>query len=125
MVRALILAAVLALSACATQPQATVRASAQGSVSGFATAALWGTWEVELAPAYTRLAALRHRAARALEAGRITVGTAEAIQASADLARSFLDASRRGHSTEPTPQQRTQLGAALGAIEHAEHLLEQ
>jgi len=122
--RALIIVIALVISACASPPPVALSAANQGSVSGFATAAFWGSWEFETAPAYTRLAALRHRAARAYLAGRIDVATARIIQGEADLARTALDASHRGKSPEPTSQQRAQLADAVAAIERAERLLE-
>lgn len=122
----ILLVAVLAfsLSACATSPPTPLTATASSQTAGFATLALWGTWESELAPAYTRLAALRHRAARALQDGRIPVATAVEIQAAADEARSKLDASRRGHAAAPTAEQRALLAEARYALYQAERLLE-
>jgi hypothetical protein len=125
MKKSLIALAVAALlSACSTAPAVPLQATASSSVTGFATLALWGTWESELAPAYTRLAVLRHRAARALQDGRIAVATAIEIQASADQARAKLDASRRGHATEPTADQRMLLVEARHLIYRAEQRLE-
>lgn len=123
--RALLIAAALALSACASQQVTPLQATSPSSVSGFATIAQWGTWEADLAPAYTRLAALRHRAARALDAGRINVDTAIAIQANADRARAALDDSRRGPARDPTLLQRAQFAEAQRLIGVIEHLMEQ
>lgn len=122
--RAILFVLALALSACASQPELTARATGSGQITGFATAAMWGTWEAELAPAYTRIAALRYRAARAFQAGRITRDTAIAVQAGGDRANALLDASRRGNRAEPTAQQRADLAAALGEIDQIESLLE-
>lgn len=122
------LAAAVALAGCAASLPATqttpVQARSTASVSGFATLALWGTWESELAPAYTRLAALRHRAANALQAGRIDVATAIDVQALADQARAKLDASRRGSATAPSADQRVLLVEARHLIYRAEQRLE-
>lgn len=125
MIRALIIAAAFALSACSTAPNVPLQAAGQSRIAGFATLAVWGAWESDLAPAYTRLAVLRHRAARALEARMITVDTAVAIQKTADQARSLLDASRRGDAKEPTLLQRAQLAEAQRLLGTAETLLEQ
>lgn len=114
-----------ALAACASAPPATpLAASGRGSLSGFATLALWGTWEMELAPAYTRLAAVRHRAAQRLDGGRLSVATAVEIQDLADRARANLDASRRGSQSDPGPAQKGALATAIRLIEQAEHTLE-
>lgn len=116
----------MGLSACATSPQtAPIAAKSGSSVAGFATLALFGTYEMELAPVYTRLASLRHRAARSLESGQITVDTAIRVQALADQARAKADAARRGDLITPTAEQRLSLSQSLGLIAQAEHLLEQ
>jgi len=124
MLRILLISLVLALSACTSAPPAPLKAAGQGSVAGFATLALWGEWESELAPAYTQLAVVRHRAAKALDAGKISVDTAIAIQQAADQARQLLDESRRGDAKEPTLLQRAQLAEAKRLIVTAETLLE-
>lgn len=124
MFRAFLIIIALALSACASQPNAPVRASSQGGVTGFATAALWGSWEADLAPAYTRLAALRYRGSSALDAGRISVETALAIQKIADQARRLLDDSRRSSVSAPTLLQRAQLAEAQRLLTEAEALME-
>lgn len=120
----LLVVGAMALASAAFATPAPVTATATASVVGFATAAPWGTWQAELAPAYTRLAALRHRAARALEARSISVSVAIEIQAKADIARARLDASRRGELVDPTPIQRQALADAIRQIEQAEQLLE-
>lgn len=124
MIRALIIALALALTACTTTPTAPLSANAQSGLSGFATLAVWGEWESDLAPSYTRLAALRHRAARQLTDGRINADTAVTIQKTADRARALLDQSRRGNKTAPTDHQRAQLAEAKRLIATAETLLE-
>lgn len=119
------IAAAVALAACASPVVTPIKAAAPASVSGFATLAVFGTWEMELAPAYTRLAAARHRAARALDAGHIDVDTAEVIQQSADQARRLLDDSRRGSAQTPTLLQRAQLAEAQRLIAALETRLEE
>ena len=79
---------------------------------------------MELAPAYTRLAAVRHRAAKRLDGGRLSVEAAVAIQDLADRARAKLDASRRGSLTDPGPEQKGALAAAIRLIDQAEYTLE-
>lgn len=125
MVRALIIAAALALAACTSAPSVPMQAAGQGNIAGFATLAVWGEWESDLAPAYTRLAVIRHRAARALDARRIGVETAVAIQKTADQARRLLDESRRGNTQAPTLLQRALLAEAQRLMDTAETLLEQ
>lgn len=121
----LALALLLGLTACSTpavvSPLAT---SPRADVTGFATLATWGTWEMQLAPAYTRLAGLRHRASAQLDARRIPVATAIAVQATADQARAALDRSRRNDAAEPTPEQRAALADAQALIAKIETLLE-
>ena len=124
MLRALLIAMVFALAACSSVPPVPLKAVGQSSFSGFATLALWGEWESELAPAYTRLAAVRHRAARQLDAGKVDVATAISVQQSADRARVLLDDSRRGDTKTPTLLQRAQLAEAQRLIASAEKLLE-
>lgn len=125
MIRVLLVALSFALAACTTAPVAPVQATGQGNISGFATLALWGEWESDLAPAYTRLAVLFHRTARALDARQITVDTAVAIRKTADQARHLLDASRRGDAKTPTLLQRAQLDEAQRLMVSIETLLEQ
>lgn len=122
---AVLIAIGMTLSACTTVAPPPLAATGTATPAGFATLALWGEWESDLAPAYTRLAVLRHRAARLLDARRIDVAVAIAIQAEADRARNLLDDSRRGNSKTPTPRQRQQLADAIAAIAAAETRLEQ
>lgn len=124
MTRALLIALAFAMAACTAVPQTPIKAAGQGNITGIATLALWGGWESELAPAYTRLAAVRHRAARLLNADKIDVDTAIAVQQTADQARVLLDQSRRGQAKTPTDQQRAQLANAQRLIAIAESLLE-
>lgn len=118
------LALAASLAACATPQPSPLSATARGNVTGFATLAVFGTWEMELAPAYTRLAALLHNTARQLDAQRIHKATAIEIQGLADQARSHLDGSRRGSQTAPTLLQRAALAEAIRLMDRAESLLE-
>lgn len=122
--RLLLIALACILAACSTAPAAPIQATGQGRIVGFATLAIWGDWESDLAPAYTQLAAARHRAARMLTDGRISVDTAVAVQKTADQARALLDASRRGDAKTPTQQQRDQLAEAKRLIAATEQLME-
>lgn len=103
---------------------APLEAQSRGGIVAFGTLAEFGTWEMELAPAYTRLASLRHNAARRLESGAITVATAVEIQLIADDARRALDESRRGLKTSPTEAQRRRLEDARQRITQIATLLE-
>src|SRR5574340_1082800 len=99
--RYFILISALALAACATTPPPTpVAAPAKVSAAGSATVAPWGSWEWQIAPLYSTSATLRLRAVKQLEAGRITKGTAVAVQTACDRARTALDASRRSGRSE-------------------------
>lgn len=120
----LIVVAVLGLGACASTPQATPMQGAGGArIVGFGTLADFGSWEFELAPTYTRLAVLRHRAARQLNDRRISLAAAVEVQDLADRARALLDLSHRGNAKQPTLEQRAQLSAAVLLIVDAEALL--
>ena len=85
-------AAALALAACAapTTPLSTSPARDTGVIVS-ATLAPLGSFEWTVAPDYTRLATTRRLAARALTNGRISIATAEQVQAEADAARRALD----------------------------------
>lgn len=122
--RALLIAAAILLSACTTAPAVPVQAAGQGNITGFATLAVWGAWESELAPAYTRLSILLHRTARARDARKITLDTAVEILGKGDLVRGLLDASRRGNAKEPTLVQRAQFAEAQRLMDTIEPLLE-
>lgn len=122
----LALAAALALAACAAAPPAgSVAGTAAGRMQMFGTLASFGTFEMELAPAYTRLAVLRHRAANRLNQGRIDVAAARQIQALADDARARLDAAHSATlAGQVPPSARAQLVEAQRLIEAGESLLE-
>ena len=90
----IVLLAVLMAACTSPPPQLLEPSAAVSGISAFGTLASFGTFEMELAPAYTRLAVLRHNAALALNRGGITVDLAKEIQAGSDLARGKLDQSR-------------------------------
>lgn len=123
MIRLLLIALIVALSACTTAPASSVKAAGKGNISGVATLAMWGEWESDLAPAYTRLAVLRRAAARQLTAGQIDTAAAIRIQKTADQARALLDQSRRGDAKNPSLEQRAQLAEAQRLIASAEGVL--
>ena len=110
----------LALAACATpaDPPQLAATGATGIIAA-ATLAEWGTVEMSLAPAYTRNAIARQRAARALGTGKISADTARQILAATDAARTALDAGR----TTPADLA-AHLATAAAATDHAEQLLE-
>lgn len=119
----LALVAALTLAACAAQPPLSGAAPGRAQMVG--TLASFGTFEMELAPAYTRLAVLRHRAAGRLTAGRIDVATARQVQAQADDARARLDAAHSATLAGQVPASaRDNLAEARRLIEAGEALLE-
>ena len=90
----ILLAALIALAGCVTQ-SAPISGQASGGPVMFGTLAAFGTFEMELAPAYTRLAVLRHKAAGALRDKRISTKKAVDVQDMADTARRYLDGAHR------------------------------
>lgn len=119
--RSMILVAALALlSACA---QSTPLASAPERDSGVivvGTLAPLGSFEWQVAPDYTRLATTRRIAARLLTQGRITVETAEQVQAEADAARRLLDeAVAAGGGAANVAQAREHIARAQKLVEAA------
>ena len=119
------LATAALLAGCATTPPPTpIAASGRGQIAGFASIAQWGTWEAELAPAYTRAAALYHRNAARLEGGRISRATAIRAHDLVSQALDNLNASRRSLAPEPTPTQRAHLAEARSLLDRAAALLE-
>lgn len=121
---AILLLAALALAGCATHTT-PITGQALSGPAAFGTLASFGTFEMELAPAYTRLAVLRHNAARALREKRIDVTDAEVLQAIADAARFLLDAAhaetRDGKARQSA---RDKLSQALERIQAGEQMLE-
>lgn len=113
----------LGLAACAMQaPQrAAVSLEAEHTTSGINTYAIGtlaplGSFEWKAAPAYTRLAVLRHNAAVSLRAGRINVDDAETIQSRADHIRSLLDAAIKADAQHQTPIAEMLLQSALDQL---------
>lgn len=116
--RALLIALLaVALSACATPPAPAPAVPLAGHSStglvSFGTLAEFGTWEMSLAPVYTRLAGLIHRAARLKESGRLDADAEHSVRSKAIEAKALLDESKRGNRVEPTPTQRIKLDAAI------------
>lgn len=124
--RLFILAAALALGACASQPAPPTLAGS-GAASGivlFGTLAPAGSFEWQAAPAYTALAALRHRAARELRRGRIDAGTARETQRRADAVRRDLDSALAIERAGDRTMAGALLAAAARALKDAETYLE-
>ena len=113
-----------AVAGCASQPVQPVASAASGGITAFATLAPFGSFEMELAPAYTRLAMLRHNAARQLTQGRITVETAKGLQTKADEARKTLDAAHAwAMDGKERPVARANLENAVILIKQAGEML--
>lgn len=89
----LIAAAALLLAACSalapSNPMPPVRMAV--FADGAATLASVDTCEYEIAPLYTRNVVARTRAARALDAGRISIDEAIRVQTTTDAVRALLD----------------------------------
>lgn len=116
----------LALSACATTPPPTpVTASGAVRIQGAATIAEFGSWEWQLAPKISRAKVLAQRTARDLGAGRITVGTARAVDAAIARAEASLKAAQRGKKEAPSPENVAALAEARRALDIAQSLLEE
>lgn len=92
----------------------------QSAFTGFATLGTSGTFEWTAAPAWTRLAQLRHNAARALNKKQISVVNAKAIQARADQARAFLEDAAATDARGDRNKANDTLRWAVAAIESAE-----
>lgn len=110
----MIIAVSMILAACSS----TVPLEGNGHASqtvAFATLA-FGPFEMKLAPAYTRLAVLRHKATVALRSGAITVSVAKEIQAGADRIRANLDLAK-------TRESDSILGLAVGELADLEKKL--
>lgn len=123
--RLLIAAAAALLASCAAAPEPQLQAQGRGRVViGAATLASIGTFEWTAAPAYTRLALLRQRAASRLDAKRITVDQARQVQAIADKARGRLDDAMSAHTRNPEVAAR-ELAGAQSLIEQGEAILKE
>ena len=120
---ALLLAATL--TACATQTTAPLISAAPVArgVQFFGTLAPLGSFEWQIAPAYTRNAALRHRAAALLDARRITIEQAREVLTHTDRARMALDAAVKLDARGHTDGRAAALGDAARNLQHAEAIL--
>lgn len=120
MTQSILLFGLLILSACA----AHLPIKAQSPVpdtAAFATLASFGTFEMALSPAYTRIAVARHNTAMALKRGAINVKTAMSIQRRADDARKLLDdAHAETANGKGTPAARNKLDLAIDIIKAIE-----
>lgn len=122
----LVLAIVLSMSACATVEKTSQPIGAKpatGTIKGFATLASFGTFEMELAPLYTRLAVLRHNAAKHLRNGEISVDTAIEIQRRADLMRADLDKAKQLDLDKKTDDALYELAIVNIGLSTAERLI--
>jgi outer membrane protein assembly factor BamD (BamD/ComL family) len=92
----LIVFALALLAGCAQAPAQTPAplsgAASSDGLYAVGTLARTGTCEMDVAADFTALIAYRHRAARMVAKGQITVEQATYIQAQADSARADLDA---------------------------------
>lgn len=94
---ALMLLAVVGLSACAspqTQPLTAKPESPSRGFYAYGTLAPLGSIEWQLAPLYTRVIVIAKTAARRLDAGRIDPDIAATIEAKAKAAKSRIDEAR-------------------------------
>lgn len=124
--RTLILIAALLVSAAGlAEPTQALNATAQIGPSGTATIALFGTWQMQVAPKYTQMTAINKRALALLRAGKLDVETARAIHDKSIEARGLLDQSWRADKLDPTPVQRLQLHYATKIIDEAAELLKE
>jgi len=121
----------LLLAACSSTPDraAAIIAAAQlEPIESYAVATLApiGSFEWQAAPAYTKLAMMRHNAAKALRKGEISVEDAIEVQNAADAIRAVLDAAvnddvagRREDATRKLLKAGLQLVAAETLINQA------
>lgn len=111
---------------CASTQEHAARLQVQestGAMVAFGTLATFGTFEMELAPAYSRLAVLRHNAANALRKGKISVEVAKKIQRGADLARVSLDQAKLADANMQPNYAHIALAQGMTQIETTEGLL--
>lgn len=118
-----LVAAALLLGACTATPKPVSDLGAGTakvrSIEMYGTLAAVNSIEWKAAPAFTRLTALRARAAKRLTESRIDVATAREVQRRADAARRMLDQAL----TDPARADELITGAAR-AIDGAETFLE-
>ena len=118
----IIICMALALGACAGGANLVAKKQTPNTVA-FATLASFGSFEMQTAPLYTRLALLRHNATRQLTKANISVGTAKEIQAGADLARVELKQAAEYDAVKKTNNAQASLAVALQLIENLERKL--
>lgn len=123
----LVIALAFSLIACSTvavqTPQNVEAKPSSASLVGIATLASYGTFEMELAPLYTRLAVLRYKAARQLRYGEINRNLAIEIQSRADRLRDGLDKAKQLDLDNKTESARHELTIINSALSRAERLL--
>jgi len=83
--------AIALLGGCATPTPLPTPVAIKRTVDVAGTLATAGSCEINVAAEYTQLALARSTAARRLDAGRLSVDIASAIQRQADIARRELD----------------------------------
>lgn len=119
-----VLVSMLLFGCATTQPApATPLAAvpAGTSIVGFGTLASWGSFEMAMAPAYTRNALVRHRATRALQNHAITSAQAERLLGLTDKVRAWLDKAREATADgQETPEARVYLDKAVAELDAIE-----
>lgn len=105
------------------QPETLQAEQSTGAITAFGTLATFGTFEMQLAPAYTRLAVLRHNAAQALKKGRIDVALAKKIQRAANNARVYLDQAKLADAKKEPDVAKSALNEGITKIQETEGLL--
>jgi hypothetical protein len=126
MLRLIIAVLLLSLMGCAAAPEKVTTlepAQSYGGVNAFATLASFGTFEMELAPQYTRLAVLRHNAANKLRKGQIDLETAQKIQMYGDVVRSRLQEAQALDAAKNTEKAHAMLYSTAEALDHLEEML--
>lgn len=121
----IIIAALLFSAAGLAETTQALNATAKTGSMGTATVAQFGTWEMSLAPQYTRMSVIDKQATRLLRAEKISVETAQAIHDRSVTAHKLLDQSWRGDKLSPTAIQRLQLRYASEIIDEAAALLKE
>lgn len=82
-----------------------------------------GSFEWKIAPSYTRLATVRHNAARALKQHRLTFAEAVDVLDATDRARAALDAAVVADSKKDSKGAEREAAAGAAAIVEAESIL--
>lgn len=128
------LAAMVFLAGCAsvapapsTEPvthQLQGSTDAEGTgIFAVGTLAPLGSFEWKIAPSYTRLATVRHNAARALKQHRLTFADAVDVLDATDRARAALDAAVVADSKKDSKGAEREAAAGAAAIVEAESIL--